>query len=529
MNEVTCKNNKSKNLLTPVIYLKILIIIVILTAWFLRVYGLSDKSFRGDEIHTIIRASYPASEIISQQKVDILSEFGGDSEYRLAGSPPLWYLVTSVFIKDGNIEFWGRLPVAFAGVFCISLTFLLGKKLFGNNNGLLAAFLLALSPFHIYYSQDARYIIGLMLLTISNILIILYIKGHNNVRGWVIFILITLLNIYNHFFGFLILGLSGLFFLLPTTISNKKEVVGHSEIHLIIKRNIWQYAPVLLVSLLVVLLLYFPQWSTLFELFGGVAKTTNIHNFNSSQPDYLKSLMDVGKKITTDTTIGVIFYGLFFLTGVIQSTRRNRNYWTFIILWWFLPILLFLILNPILVSPVPAFSLRHLIVVLPVFLVFVAQGMLGSFNWFFISINNFLTNNAWIKLVTIIIVLTGIITIQTPALNSYYKNEKQNWRDAVNLIDSSQNPDDIIVVTSPYRAINYKFYSKQAKEIRIVSEYEKFAELYQQQPDLCFLRVMSGADIYDRQIVRFIKQNNFQVTQFPGIWSGLEVACNREQ
>jgi len=56
----------------------------------------------------------------------------------------------------GFSEFWLRLPAAVAGTLTAPLVALLGQRLCHGRSARLAALLLAVSPFHLWYSQEAR-------------------------------------------------------------------------------------------------------------------------------------------------------------------------------------------------------------------------------------------------------------------------------------------------------------------------------------------------------------------------------------
>ncbi len=56
----------------------------------------------------------------------------------------------------GLSESWVRAPAALAGVLAVPLAGLLGRRLCGARTGRLLALLLAVSPFHLWYSQEAR-------------------------------------------------------------------------------------------------------------------------------------------------------------------------------------------------------------------------------------------------------------------------------------------------------------------------------------------------------------------------------------
>ena len=71
--------------------------------------------------------------------------------------PPLHNIVlwlTIPVVGDGEAAL--RLPSALLGVGAVLLTYVVGKLLAGRGAGLSAAALLALSPFHIWYSTEAR-------------------------------------------------------------------------------------------------------------------------------------------------------------------------------------------------------------------------------------------------------------------------------------------------------------------------------------------------------------------------------------
>src|SRR5258708_10601166 len=71
--------------------------------------------------------------------------------------PPGFFTILWVWVRIfGSSEIAVRVPSVILGVCTVYLTYLLGKKLFSNEIGLLASLFLAVSPLHIYYSQEAR-------------------------------------------------------------------------------------------------------------------------------------------------------------------------------------------------------------------------------------------------------------------------------------------------------------------------------------------------------------------------------------
>src|SRR5512139_2767685 len=71
--------------------------------------------------------------------------------------PPLYYYALHFWRGlFGSSEFALRSLSAVLGVLLVGLTFLIGRKAFSAGVGLLAAFVAAINPFQIYYSQEAR-------------------------------------------------------------------------------------------------------------------------------------------------------------------------------------------------------------------------------------------------------------------------------------------------------------------------------------------------------------------------------------
>jgi len=64
--------------------------------------------------------------------------------------------VNSAYADPTIVFVSARIAMALLGTACVSLTYLLGKRLFGSSVGLLAAFLLALNSLHIAWSQVIR-------------------------------------------------------------------------------------------------------------------------------------------------------------------------------------------------------------------------------------------------------------------------------------------------------------------------------------------------------------------------------------
>jgi len=128
-------------------------------------------------------------------------------------NPPLYYTILHFWIWIfGDSEFAARVPSALFGSFSIIAIYAVGRFLFNKNVGLIAAFILATSVFHIRYSQEARAYSLLAFLTLVSFYYYLKIESSDR-RLYVLgYLLSSILMLYTHYYGLLILAAQNIFF-----------------------------------------------------------------------------------------------------------------------------------------------------------------------------------------------------------------------------------------------------------------------------------------------------------------------------
>ena len=118
--------------------------------------------------------------------------------------PPLHNIVLWLTMPViGDSESALRLPSAVLGVLAVWLTFLIGKVLVGRITGLTAAALLALSPFHIWYSTEARMYALLATCGLIFLLSTLKLLQTPSARWFAILALSGALFLYSHVYALL--------------------------------------------------------------------------------------------------------------------------------------------------------------------------------------------------------------------------------------------------------------------------------------------------------------------------------------
>ncbi|NIO71640.1 MAG: hypothetical protein GTN71_22070, partial [Anaerolineae bacterium] len=178
------------------------LLLVLLLATVLRFYRLDGQSLWADEGNSVALAGRSLAEITYGAAYDI--------------HPPLYYYLLHFWVRPfGTSEFAVRSLSAVIGILLVGLTFLIGRRLFDPWVGLVAAFLSAISPFQVYYSQEARmYILLAALSALSIYFLLRFMEAEAADTGrqqplslWAgFYILATVLALYTHYsFPFVLL------------------------------------------------------------------------------------------------------------------------------------------------------------------------------------------------------------------------------------------------------------------------------------------------------------------------------------
>jgi hypothetical protein len=144
------ERHQSRFHLNAAVYQATLVVGVMLIAALLRFYKLGDWSFWIDEITTVNNS---------------LGIFTSVGKRELILRAPLSYFLTYFVMTFWQMNEWGsRLIPAMIGTLSIPILYFPIRRLLGGAVALGAIILLAISPWHIYWSQNARYVVPLILL-----------------------------------------------------------------------------------------------------------------------------------------------------------------------------------------------------------------------------------------------------------------------------------------------------------------------------------------------------------------------------
>lgn len=211
--------------------LSFLFIIIIVIGIWVRFTNIDGKVYWKDEAYTSLWLSgYAPSEVRKKitgniLRVEDLQQYQHidpnkgvfDTVKLLAENdpqhPPLWYLLTRLWIGTvgdsiANIRFVS----VFISLLALPLTYWLCLELFDSSRtGLIGTLIVAISPFHILYAQEAReYSLWTVTILLSSAVMLRAIR-RKTIEGWGIYALTVSLGLYSYFLNLLVIFSHGVY------------------------------------------------------------------------------------------------------------------------------------------------------------------------------------------------------------------------------------------------------------------------------------------------------------------------------
>lgn len=329
------------------------IIAILFIAAVLRFFHLDYQSVWLDEIHTVNEAN-PA---FGFREVSGALASGEQM-------PPLYFYIINILFKILGYSTWVlRSFSAVMGVLGVYYTYRLGREMLNKNTGLLAALLLAVNSFHIFYSQEGRPYIFLYLFTVLSFISLLKLIRVPSLKHALIYGAMSAVMLYAHFFGMFILLAQYLILL----------------VFLLKSGNQWKFFfRFSLIAGVVALVLFLPVVPTLFTL----SKTTSFW----IPPPTADVFTNIFKEFfgNSEMVLFIVFlFGLFYFISLRKSTTsvskeatlQDKQALAFLLfsVWISVTLLLPLIRSYL---KVPMIISRYFIGVLPAIVLLLAAGAL---------------------------------------------------------------------------------------------------------------------------------------------------------
>jgi len=309
-------------------------------AFFLRLHRLDAQSLWFDESFSAFISSSPLDAAIQSMLEEGLQH------------SPLYYLLLRPFAAGGFSEFSLRFLSVVLGVLAIPLIAQMGRIIAQPQLGVLAAVLLTLNPFHVWYSQETRMYTMVMVATLGT----MFFFGRNlqspRWQNWLGLTLFTAIGLNTHYFAFFI------------------PLVQFIFIVITVKQNYHLLRPWLATQLLAGLsllpwILIMIRWGNFY--FGSAARRP------PTSYDLLQTFWNFSLGYTVELTSYIFFmlvlFCLLFVLGVNQARWIANG--LLLILWGFVPPLVAFWMS----FRLPMYVDRYISLSLPAFVLLIALGL----------------------------------------------------------------------------------------------------------------------------------------------------------
>ena len=350
---------------------------------------------------------------------------------RLSAVPslmPLHFVISWIIRRFGDSEIWLRLVPAVAGTLSVPAMFLLARDLFGRRTAVIAALLVAVAPFLIWYSQENAAYSMLTLLTIVQMQLAYLAVTRSRLIYWLGFSIVTLVSLYNDYFALL------------------ATAAAFAFIGLVLARRVLSPHPALpqrgreilagVGSGLIVLLGYLP-WLPILRTFLHHQE----YGLSRFSPSHHATMAEVQSYLAIFGLEGVVL--ILFVAGLVVAAlwtvRRKPEAVLLTVLWLVLPVAAFFYsLRGGLVTLWP----RYLIFVLPAALLLVALAIDEVSTWLGRIAGR---RSTLISGLATIAGVTVVLIQVVPSLAASYQLPKDDWRGAAAFVESNSSPDSVVI------------------------------------------------------------------------------------
>ena len=307
------------------IRLWILMTAILLLSLFLRFYQLGSRPLYGDEPHNTVEVSNQSLSYV------LTTNYGSN----------LYPLLLHFLLPFGKTEIMSRIPAAIFGLLSVWGIFIVGRRILGRREAVIAAFFGSVSTPFLYFSQQARAYTGLLFFSLLTLYLFWRAITEEKNSLWILYALFMIIGAYANFFLLVTLPIHGLFSLV---LAVEKRISKKTLL-------LFFLAGLLTVSLTI--LLYWPTKDAptsasvgpnfIYLLKNGLAglfHTGRNVNVFSILSETFQRLLDY----STRPTLFFMNIGLFLL-GCIFCLKRQRREGLFLLSYLVLPFFFFVLSN----------------------------------------------------------------------------------------------------------------------------------------------------------------------------------------
>lgn len=415
------KKNKS----SPVILLALILLGLIL-----RLYGLGDKAVWYDEADSIANA-----------EKDLAFVNAGAFQYK-----PVYFMLLKLWMNlFGGGELINRFLSVIFGVLTVFLIYKTGKMLFNDKVGLISAFILAISSFHIYHSQQIRQHSFLTFLTLLSFFFFLKLITTPSYIYLIYNALVNIIILGTHPYGLSVIVAQNLFFLFRIKDKALKTKWALSQLA-VLCCVLWFFVPNRALISEKIWWIAKPNFGSLIETF----ETFSFGGWSYGIGDFKidTELLRIPKYL-------LVIYAVLFIFGLIPYKNNAVNFSNsldvndrifLLISWLFVPIGLAFLWPVIHYRSV--YAIKHLIIVSPAYYILLARGI-------------YQLKRSWIQVPIVLVILF----LSAFSWRVMYGNDLHpHWEEAADYVRANVQKGDIIVVSTLKEIMPFMYHFRNERK-----------------------------------------------------------------
>ncbi|MDT4895656.1 MAG: mannosyltransferase [Acidobacteriota bacterium] len=406
--------------------LLVALLLIIAVGALLRLSALNADSLWLDEASSIEFSNHPPAGIIEATAKDV--------------HPPLYYFALHYWmLLFGDSETAVRFLSALFGILALPVVYKVATHLFDRSTGLLAAGLLALSRFHLEFSQEARMYSLLCLLSLLSVYYFLKLLEGKSRYAFAGYIVTSALMMYTHVYSFFIIAAENLYWL--TLLFASRDTF----------KRIWKRW---LIAQVILAVLFVPWLSVQLQQFSRVQQGFWIPKLPPRLLLYTLEMYAGSYQLAWILAVLIVLAVVSSWKGwnaesLTKSQAgesqllQGRLKLALLLLWLACPILL-----PYIVSQFssPIFLPKYTIAALPAFVILAARGLLSV---------------RFHQLRMIVVLL--LVCFSLVVLRNYFTAYKKDlWRESVAAFSQLAKPDDLVLFNDQSGLVPFKYYDRRS-------------------------------------------------------------------
>jgi mannosyltransferase len=417
----------------------IALVAVTLLGFAVRLFRAGTQSLWVDEIETAKIATRPLGDLVRGVGVDVMPS---------AWLSPFYYAVLKgvVLLPRPSSEHLLRLSSVVLGTATIPALGWTASRLVSPGVGLVAALLLAVSPFHVWYSQEVRPYVLVVLLATLAIGACLRALETGQRRWWTAFVALAVMGLYTHPIALvvpLVCGLTGLERAVHSGTVARKGLGALAAVAILFLPGVW------LIRSLGMNIPADVRAVSVLDLPYAVYAFSVGFSLGPSTADLHGALGAALRANAAPIALSALVFGALLVTGIAGTRRLALERRTCLLSWLVVPLALAIVTA--IASPNP-FNVRYGIVAYPAYVILLSAGV-----WSLLSPRR--SDRG--RLVVGASLLAALLGLSAWSLGSLYFDPhyaKEACRELGALLAAETTEQDLVLVNAPYMESAVRYY-----------------------------------------------------------------------